>query len=654
MANYANIKATINAQIRQNGNEEITGPVLNSVLNAMVGSLGKGFTYMGLATPSTNPGTPDENVYYLADTGEYPYFNGAVVPSGMYGVFRYNGTWTTELVSVGKYPEREEVIMSQLVMPTSSIVRQFLEVYMEAGRRYHFKIEPNGYVPGTGNYSYVVSLYENVGDSTAVATPLSMSRAEYGGEVIEFDYNAAVTTRKIRIYIAAASTVGSGTVVTITSPTLDNSVIENVISSENNVELPYELEQGSLLADGNKQVELVTTRVRTRNLIKLFGKTRISIGANLQFASAYYSENDWGTEESGVTYRSSPLEITHYGYLGLVIKRPNGSALLPHEVTGLKIESVPVLTQIQEQLTTQRSVKDYGAVGDGVTDDSSAITAAVAEGGTVYFPDGVYLVNTAIPLLSNTELILSPGATVLRGANIKALFYTDWSETTTGYGGVQNLVIRGGCLDMGTGFSQGGFPVGLIHASNIRIQDVTFRRANAGYHSIDACGVRNLVIRGCVFDNVSTTSIYGECVQIDNALQYSHFPIKYDGEYACWDGTPCENVEVCGCRFVLNNYSPAVGNHNIGENKYIDIHDNLIIGNGSSVNTRGAVVFGPSSTGDNRTTFVQIHDNTIVDTSIGFQVETEGVVIVKNNLLVNVTTLKTEDSGGIFESNITR
>lgn len=35
MVNFDNVKATIDANIRQNGNEEITGPVLNSVLNQM-------------------------------------------------------------------------------------------------------------------------------------------------------------------------------------------------------------------------------------------------------------------------------------------------------------------------------------------------------------------------------------------------------------------------------------------------------------------------------------------------------------------------------------------------------------------------------------------------------------------------------------------
>lgn len=48
------------------------------------------------------------------------------------------------------------------------------------------------------------------------------------------------------------------------------------------------------------------------------------------------------------------------------------------------------------------NVRDYGAVGNGVTSDSSAIAAAIAaagsSGGTVYFPPGVYRITSTIAL----------------------------------------------------------------------------------------------------------------------------------------------------------------------------------------------------------------------------------------------------------------
>lgn len=99
MANYTNLKSTINAQIRQNGTGAITGPVLNGVLRDMVSALGEaGYLYKGVATPATSPGTPDSNVFYIASTaGTYTNFGGAVVADGEVAILKYNGTWTKEV-----------------------------------------------------------------------------------------------------------------------------------------------------------------------------------------------------------------------------------------------------------------------------------------------------------------------------------------------------------------------------------------------------------------------------------------------------------------------------------------------------------------------------------------------------------------------------
>ena len=102
MANYTTLKAAIQDVVKTNGNNEITGALLQQSLLAMINSLGDGYQFIGIALPSTNPGTPDQNVFYISGPGTYPNFNSVVVGDGNMGVFLYNGAWTTLTIPVGK------------------------------------------------------------------------------------------------------------------------------------------------------------------------------------------------------------------------------------------------------------------------------------------------------------------------------------------------------------------------------------------------------------------------------------------------------------------------------------------------------------------------------------------------------------------------
>lgn len=56
--------------------------------------LQEGYTFMGVATPETNPGTPQQNVFYIASTaGIYSDFGGIVLADGEMAILKYNGTW---------------------------------------------------------------------------------------------------------------------------------------------------------------------------------------------------------------------------------------------------------------------------------------------------------------------------------------------------------------------------------------------------------------------------------------------------------------------------------------------------------------------------------------------------------------------------------
>jgi hypothetical protein len=94
-------------------------------------------------------------------------------------------------------------------------------------------------------------------------------------------------------------------------------------------------------------------------------------------------------------------------------------------------------------LTDIVNVKDFGAFGNGVADDTAAIQAAIkalpAGGGTVLFPAGTYLISGEINGASNIELDFGT-ATIKAMTRFRSYFY---------FTGKSNVVVRGGHFDLG-------------------------------------------------------------------------------------------------------------------------------------------------------------------------------------------------------------
>jgi hypothetical protein len=67
-------------------------------------------------------------------------------------------------------------------------------------------------------------------------------------------------------------------------------------------------------------------------------------------------------------------------------------------------------TNVGDKLAQTVSVKDFGAVGDGVADDTAAIQAAIdADKGNVFFPDGVYRTTATINMTGVTVSLYGEG-----------------------------------------------------------------------------------------------------------------------------------------------------------------------------------------------------------------------------------------------------
>ena len=139
------------------------------------------------------------------------------------------------------------------------------------------------------------------------------------------------------------------------------------------------------------------------------------------------------------------------------------------------------------------SVREFGAVGDGVTDDTAAIQDALDRAiGTLYFPPGVYMVSgsgaACLTLTRNLDIIGASGRwasiRAMAGGTSTAIIRVSFAENW-GYGNVRNWRFEN--LSLGfTGTTggkdalliDGGFP---INSSTIRNCWLDGRHVNGGY-----------------------------------------------------------------------------------------------------------------------------------------------------------------------------
>lgn len=102
MANYNNLKTAISEVIKTNGNEEITGALLQQSLLAMINALGVGYQFVGIAQPDTLPGAVDYRCFYIAaKAGTYSHFNDIEVEDGELALLVWDTDWTKQSIVLG-------------------------------------------------------------------------------------------------------------------------------------------------------------------------------------------------------------------------------------------------------------------------------------------------------------------------------------------------------------------------------------------------------------------------------------------------------------------------------------------------------------------------------------------------------------------------
>ena len=196
------------------------------------------------------------------------------------------------------------------------------------------------------------------------------------------------------------------------------------------------------------------------------------------------------------------------------------------------------------------NVKNYGAKGDGTTNDAAAIQAAVAQNSNVFFPPGTYLISSVITLNSVTggTLTFAEGAIIKLGTfsgdasafNINGNYWVITNATIDGSSAVSSSNILNGITIFGS--------YNTIQKCNIK--NITGLPQNDGiwilagnYNKIDNCILTNLGNSGISVQpnglNVSTGNVITN--NVINTTGSAGIPQTYA------NGTVIENNYISNC-----------------------------------------------------------------------------------------------------------
>ena len=242
------------------------------------------------------------------------------------------------------------------------------------------------------------------------------------------------------------------------------------------------------------------------------------------------------------------------------------------------------------------SVKQYGAAGDGVTDDTDAFKeaiTAVGASGTLFVPNGTYLVSDAIPLVSNMVLAGAANAVIVRAENnlenYEVIAIHNVENVT-----VRNLTIKGERATHTGTTGEWGNVVSIKGSKNIRIEDCVCSDGwgDGVYIGTGNNGCENVSIVDCTIDNnrrngisvVNCAGIHVKGCTISNTQGVApQMAIDFECNNASESVT---NAIIENCVFKGNKFGVGTGN---GSNLY-----EVIVRNCSFYGNQGISIFGTS------------------------------------------------------------
>jgi len=275
--------------------------------------------------------------------------------------------------------------------------------------------------------------------------------------------------------------------------------------------------------------------------------------------------------------------------------------------------------QAQLNVSNSINIKQFGAKGDGLTDDSPSVLTAIefANGVTVFFPKGQYLINVITVNVEKLKLDAeSPRHSLILGGIIQSF------PSATTLTDVRNIAFiaqnstTASCLDINAGTT--------TTASNILITNCYF--ANARRQLNVNCGAKNVQIHNNVFDNCgSALADAATSIQVGNSSS---------------------SAQASSDIYITNNNITNVECAGSGE-----AHGLIITGNNVHINNNNVenVINGTDGNGAEaiytKATNFTVTNNTILDGGNG-----QGAICLKGN--ARESGIYPEGYDGVVEGNV--
>lgn len=281
-----------------------------------------------------------------------------------------------------------------------------------------------------------------------------------------------------------------------------NVSLENFVTEE-------ELLQGLANKNDVFQYETIPTASAdlVNTIVQYIGTTTVN------YTNGYFYKC---VSDGAVTPTYSWVEVINGGDMLTSVYDPNGTVVDAGGIVDYLNDNFIQLNLIHDISEYESegvvNVKDYGAVGDGVTDDSNAFISALSENERIWIPKGIYNLNHIDITLSSFKSFVgeSNSFVTILNSNITAPYGISCKDITFD-GGTTGIIRQ---LDTSDGHQYSGLRTN-IYENTIALNVTPYIDNSSSTNTVS----NNIIYENCVFKNVGTASLayqnsYGGYVKI--------------------------------------------------------------------------------------------------------------------------------------------